>query len=143
MEAQELTKPIIESERVGQLHALARQYVLEGLGNKNFDAIPYANAVCLRAPLCPGGTANPITGKENLRNIWWAPLPDLLGEVKMLDSFVNQDLSAVCVEFHCQILLNPPVELRVMDRFQVNAEGKITDQENFFDPRDVTNPGWR
>ncbi len=33
--------------------------------------------------------------------------------------------------------------LRVIDRLQVNDEGKITSQENFFDPRDVTNPGWK
>jgi hypothetical protein len=25
----------------------------------------------------------------------------------------------------------------------VNEEGKIIEQENFFDPRDVTQPGWR
>jgi hypothetical protein len=32
--------------------------------------------------------------------------------------------------------------LRVADRFNVNEQGKITEQENHFDPRDVTNPGW-
>lgn len=143
MGTQLLTEKPQESARAAQLHALARQYVLEGLGEKNFDAIPYADEVTLRAPLCPGGTTHPLIGKENLRSIWWAPLPNLLGEVKVIDSYVNKDLSGVCVEFHCQILLDPPVELRIMDRFLVNTAGQIINQENFFDPRDVTHPGWR
>jgi len=39
--------------------------------------------------------------------------------------------------------VKPPATLRVADRFTVNAEGKIIEQENHFDPRDVTNPGWQ
>jgi hypothetical protein len=35
------------------------------------------------------------------------------------------------------------VMLRVADRFTVNCAGKIIEQENHFDPRDVTNPGWQ
>ncbi len=128
--------------RSAQLHALAREYVTEGLGKKNFDAIPYADDVTLRAPLLPGGSANPIAGRENLRTVWWAPLPGLLGDVEVLDTFVNQDLSAVTVEFLCGIT-DPQCTLRVVDRLKVNAEGKIVEQENFFDPRDVTNPGWQ
>lgn len=77
-----------------------------------------------------------------MRTEWRAPLPDLLGEVEVLDTFVNQALSAVTVEFHCDVV-NPPCRLRIVDRFKVNAEGEIAEQENFFDPRDVTNPGWR
>jgi hypothetical protein len=143
METQAIIEPQSALPKVAQLHALARHYVVEGLGKKNFDAIPYAGHVSLRTPLCPGGSVHPLTGKETLRSIWWAPLPNLLGDVQVVDSYVNQDLSGVCVEFHCQILLNPPVTLRLVDRFKVNADGQITAQENFFDPRDVTNPGWR
>lgn len=54
---------------------------------------------------------------------------------------VNKNLSAVTVEFHLEVLINPPVQLRILDRFTVNSEGKIIDQENFFDPRPLTNPG--
>lgn len=123
------------------LHSIARKYVTEGLGKKNFEAIPYAEDVVLRAPLCPGGSANPLKGKNNLREIWWAPLPGLLGNVQVLDTYVNKNLSAVTVEFHLEVLINPPVQLRILDRFTVNSEGKIIDQENFFDPRPLTNPG--
>jgi hypothetical protein len=130
------------SKRRAQLHAIARNYVTEGLGKKNFDAIPYDDNVSLRAPLCPGGSAVPLSGKERLREIWWAPLPKLVAGVQVRDTFVNENLTGVTVEFHCSIL-EPACTLRIFDRFKVNAEGKITEQENFFDPRDVTNPGWQ
>lgn len=60
----------------------------------------------------------------------------------MIDTYVNQDLSAVTVEFHLDIIA-PACTLRVIDRFVVDDEGCITAQENFFDTRDVTSPGWR
>lgn len=71
-----------------------------------------------------------------------APLPSLLGGVDFIDSYVNNDKTAITVEFHCRII-NPACTLRIMDRFTINDEGKISSQENFFDPRDITNPGWR
>lgn len=121
------------------LHQIARDYVTNGLSAKNFDAIPYDDHVILRAPLCPGGSEIPLTGKENLRNIWWAPLPSLVGKVELIDSYVNEENNAVSVEFHCEII-NPACVLRVVDRLIINAEGKIISQENYFDPRAVTNP---
>ena len=90
--------------KAGLLHDVARNYVLKGLGEKNFDAIPYDEGVLLRAPLNPGGSENVLIGKENLREKWWAPLPSLLGKVELIDSFVNDDCTATTVEFHCEIL---------------------------------------
>ena len=127
--------------RSAQLHALARRYVTEGLGQKDFAAIPYSEGVRLRAPLCPGGSNVPLIGREKLRTVWWAPLPQLIGQVEVLDTYINQDGTAVTVEFLCGIVA-PACTLRVIDRFMVDSEGRITEQENFFDPRDVTNPGW-
>ena len=121
------------------MHQLAKDYVVKGLGAKNFDAIPYADDVVLRAPLCPGGSQNPLFGKENIRQQWWAPLPSLVGDVTFLDSYVNEEETSVTAEFHCQIL-QPACVLRIIDRFKINEEGKIIEQENFFDPRPVTNP---
>lgn len=139
METRQGIDPVTRS---AQLHALARGYVTEALGKKNFDAIPYADHVALRAPLAPGGSAHPLVGRETLRTIWWAPLPGLIGDVEVLDTFVNQDLSAVAVAFLCRIT-SPPCTLRIVDRFKVDGEGEIIEQENFFDPRDVANPGWQ
>jgi len=124
------------------LHEIGRNYVLNGLGKLNFDAIPYSDEVTLRAPLCTGGSENPLKGKENLRTQWWSPLPSLLGGVEFIDSFVNTEKDSVAVEFRCRIV-DPACTLRVIDRFIINQEGLIIFQENFFDPRDVTNPGWR
>jgi hypothetical protein len=61
------------SQRADLLHHLARAYVTEALGKGNFDAIPYAESLTLRAPLCPGGSALPLSGRSNLRDKWWAP----------------------------------------------------------------------
>jgi len=126
--------------KAGLIHDVARRYVIKGLGEKNFDSIPYDERVILRAPLNAGGSENALIGKGNLREKWWAPLPSLLGKVKLIDSFVNENCTATTVEFHCEIL-NPACTLRVVDRFVINEEGKIIEQENFFDPRDLTHPG--
>ncbi len=56
-----------------------------------------------------------------------------------MDTYVNRDLTAVAVEFLCHIR-QPACTLRVVDRFTVDTAGRITGQENFFDPRDVTQP---
>lgn len=125
--------------RKDNLYKIAKTYVIDGLGGKNFDAIPYHEHVSLRAPLNPGGSESPITGRENLRNSWWAPLPELVKGTTFIDAFVNEEESAVAVEFYCDII-NPACRLRIIDRFKVNSDGMITDQENFFDPRAVTNP---
>jgi hypothetical protein len=126
--------------RSEQLHEVARIYVLKGLGEKNFDAIPYADNVELRVPLRQGGNENPLTGKENLREQWWAPLPGLLKSVDLVDTYVNKNETAVTAEFRCHIA-QPACTLRIVDRFHVNEAGQITSQENFFDPRDLTHPG--
>ncbi|WP_153797721.1 hypothetical protein [Foetidibacter luteolus] len=126
-------------ERAAMLHNIGKKYVVNGLGAKNFDAIPYDENVSLRAPLTAGGSWQPLTGKERLKNEWWGPLPTLVGKTELIDSFVNNDASAVTVEFHCEIL-NPCCTLRIIDRFKINEAGLITEQENFFDPRAVTNP---
>ncbi|MBX2820767.1 MAG: nuclear transport factor 2 family protein [Rhodothermaceae bacterium] len=138
----DIKKPVSNERRAARLHAIARGYVTEGLGKKNFEAIPYSENVVLRAPIAPGGSTNPLSGRETVRATWWAPLPDLVDEVEVVDSYVNEALSAVTVEFYCT-LSHPACTLRIVDRFIVNEDGEITGQENFFDPRDISHPGWR
>ena len=127
--------------RVDQLHAIGRSYVAS-LGAGDFESIPYTEDVELRAPLCPGGSTTPLIGRKSLKETWWAPLPGLVSGVEVIDSYVNKDHSGVVVEFRCRIDAMS-CTLRIIDRFTVNDAGEITSQENFFDPRDVTNPGWR
>lgn len=124
------------------LHEVARRYAEDGLGGKSFEAIPYHDKVSLRAPIAPGGSYKPIVGKENLRTQWWAPLPDLVRDVRLLNTYASKDLDAVAAELQVSIT-EPSCELRIIDRFTVDDEGRIVEQENFFDPRDLTSPGWR
>jgi len=67
-------------------------------------------------------SGTPLRGRENLRTRWWVPLPRLVESGEVLDTFVNGDLSAVTVEFHCRIV-DPPCPLRIVDRFRVNSGG--------------------
>jgi hypothetical protein len=131
-----------DSEKNAQLHNIVRKYVEEGLDKGNFDNIPYKDDVELRAPICPGGSARPLKGKEQLREIWWAPLPNLVERCEFVDSYVNESQTAATVEFYC-FLREPRTKLRIIDRFSIDENGEITAQENFFDPRDITHPGWQ
>lgn len=133
---------IDNASRKELLHRIASDYVTKGLGGKNFDAIPYHDEVEFRAPILPGGSEEPMVGCTNIKENWWAPLPDLISGTTLVDTFVNGELTMVTVEFHCHIT-NPKCTLRIVDRFEVDASGKIIRQENFFDPRDLTNPDWR
>ncbi len=131
-----------ESERKKQLHDLARSYVIDGLGAGNFEAIPYHENIELRAPIHPMGSQQPMNGRSFIKENWWTPLPGLVAGTDLLDTYVNEKLTRVTAEFFCHIK-EPACTLRIVDRFTVDNDGKITNQENFFDPRDITSPGWR
>jgi hypothetical protein len=131
-----------DTDRRSQLRETALAY-FEGLRRKDFEHIPYADNVELRAPLAPGGVENPISGRARVRDEWWAPLPGLLGEVEVLDLYFNDALTAAVGEARLEVLTDPPVFLRVADRFRIDDAGRIVEQTNHFDPRDLTNPGWR
>ena len=127
--------------RKEQLHKIASDYVINGLGAKNFEAIPYHEDIELRAPIHPQGSHYAMNGRDFIKENWWAPLPDLVEGTELIDTYTNKDLSKVTAEFFCHIK-NPSCTLRIVDRFSVNEVGQITNQENFFDPRDITSPGW-
>jgi len=129
-----------KAARKALLESIVRTY-FDALAKGNFDMMPYDDNVCLRAPLAPSGVQRPLVGKENLRQIWWAPLPSLIAGTKVCGIFFKDDLTAAVGEAEIEVA-NPRVTLRVADRFIVNEAGKIVEQTNYFDPRDVTNPGW-
>jgi hypothetical protein len=66
-----------------------------------------------------------------------------LGRVTRGRVYFDDELTGAIAEAEIEVLLDPPVVLRVADRFIVDESGRIKDQENHFDPRDVTNPSWR
>lgn len=134
-----------DSERRKRLESIAEAY-FQALQRKDFASIPYAEDVRLRAPLAPGGVNQPLVGKRALQEKWWQPLqPALEGlRVKILDHYINEQMTGIVTEAELTITaVKPSVTLRVADRFSVNESGKIVEQENHFDPRDVTNPGWQ
>ncbi|MFN8650595.1 MAG: nuclear transport factor 2 family protein [Gemmatimonadales bacterium] len=120
----------------------ASEAFFAALNSRNFEAIPYHEQVVFRAPIAPGGRHFPLLGRAALRTIWWPPLEPLLWEARIIAHYYNDDLTAIVTEADIHTR-NPRATLRVADRFTVDADGMIVEQENHFDPRDVTSPGWR
>jgi hypothetical protein len=127
--------------RKAQLRAASEAF-FAALNRKDFEAIPYDENVVFRAPIAPGGRHFPLIGREALRTIWWPPLIPILWEVTVIEHYFNEELTAIVTEADIHTR-NPRAALRVADRFVVDREGMIVAQENHFDPRDVTDPGWR
>ena len=116
-----------------QLKKISETY-FQALRDKNFNAIPFSDDIIFRAPLAPGGSGNPIKGKSDLFEKWWKPLePALEGvQIKVVDHYYNESLTEVVtkVEFYIAVM---GATLRGVDRFVINREGRIVEQENHFD----------
>jgi len=121
------------ANRKSQLMLTAEKY-FNALGNKNFFDIPFSDDIVFRAPIAPGGSGNPIHGKEALLEKWWEPLkPALEGiQIKIIDHYYNDSLSGLAIKADISIAALGAT-LRTVDLFIINDEGKITEQENHFD----------
>jgi hypothetical protein len=118
--------------RKSQLITAATAY-FEGLARKDFGSVPWADAVVFRGPLNPGGTEIPLRGRGSVVDFFTSLGPNL-GEVRIIGHFLNDDLTAIVTKAEVGIL-QPRCVLRVADLFEVDAEGRITSQENHYDPR--------
>ncbi|HEU4748841.1 MAG TPA: VOC family protein [Gemmatimonadaceae bacterium] len=123
------------ADRRAQLKAVADAY-FDGLSSKDLSRIPYAEDVRLRAPLAPGGAETAQVGPA-ARAFLEGVLP-LVGDITTVDYYLNDDLSGIATAALVQIK-SPATTLRVVDRFTVDGNGKIIEQENHYDPRGVTN----
>lgn len=116
-----------------QLKQVAETY-FQALRDKDFNAIPFSDDILFRAPLAPGGSGNPVNGKKELFEKWWKPLEPALdgAEIKIIDHYYNESLTEIAtkVEFYIAVM---GATLRAVDRFVINKEGKIAEQENHFD----------
>ena len=116
-----------------QLKKISETY-FQALRDKNFSAIPFSDDIAFRAPLAPGGSHNPIKGKQNVFEQWWKPLEPALdgAQIKIIDHYYNESLTELITkaEFYIAVM---GATLRAADRFIINEEGKITEQENHFD----------
>ena len=130
-----------ESARKSMLRGVAEAF-FAALNAKDFEAIPYAEHVVFRAPIAPGGRHFPLLGRAALRKVWWPPLEPVLWKADIVAHYYSDDFSAIVTvaDIHTR---NPKATLRVADQFVVDDAGLIVAQENHFDPRDVTSPGWR
>jgi hypothetical protein len=122
-----------DADRRKQLKKAAESY-FTALEKKSFTDIPYTEEVVLRAPIAPGGVHQPLSGKQDVFEQWWKPLePALEGvSITLIDHFYNEDLTSIATRADVT-LKGLKFTLRVLDRFVVDKEGKITEQENHFD----------
>jgi hypothetical protein len=128
--------------RKAQLRSVAETY-FASLARKTFEAIPYAEHVTLRSPLAPPDLAvpyelYPLNGRDAVL-AWFRGLASALGETRVRDYYFNDELTAIVVEAEVGIT-SPRGTLRVADRFTVDPEGRITEQENHYDPRPALPP---
>jgi catechol 2,3-dioxygenase-like lactoylglutathione lyase family enzyme len=116
-----------------QLKKISEVY-FQALRDKNFSAIPFSDDIAFRAPLAPGGAHHPIKGKKNVFEQWWKPLEPALDGVtiNIIDHYYNESLTGLVTKADITIAVLGAT-LRAADRFIINEEGKITEQENHFD----------
>jgi hypothetical protein len=119
-------------DRKSQLVAAATAY-FAGLASKDFASVPWAETIVFRGPLSPGGVESPLVGRDSALAFFNALGPKL-GEVRILTHFLNEDLTAIITKAEVSVL-EPTCVLRVADLFEVDTEGRITAQENHYDPR--------
>lgn len=107
------------AERKAWLRAAAEAF-LGALAQKDFAAIPYDDNVVFRAPIAPGGRHSPLMGKEAVRTIRWRPLVPMLWEVKVIEHYCNEELTAIVTEadIHSVTIaaVAAPVAFRPRDR---------------------------
>lgn len=130
----------MSTDRKNLLEKVSETY-FQALKSKDFKAIPFSDNIVFRAPLTPGGVQYPIKGKQDLLDQWWKPLePALDGiQIDVIDHFYNESLTQIITRADITIAALG-VTLRVADRFMVNEDGEITEQENHFDASPMKSP---
>lgn len=123
----------MKSDRKEELEKISKTY-FQALRDKNFAAIPFNDNIIFRAPLAPGGSYNPIKGKQAVFEQWWKPLEPALNDISIniIDNYYNDSLTELITK--ADITITPlGITLRTADRFIINSAGEITEQENHFD----------
>jgi hypothetical protein len=123
--------------RRAQMKRVAEVY-FEGMGKKDMSQVPWDDHVVLRSPLAPGGLDTPLVGRAAVLD-WFASLCPALGAMHVIEHYFNEKLTVIASRADVGIT-NPPCTLRVVDRFTINADGKIAQQENHYDPRPALPP---
>ena len=97
------------------------------------SAIPFSDDILLSA--CrPRWCHYPVKGEQEVIEKWWKPLePALEGVViNIVDHYYNESLTEVVLRADITIAALGAT-LRTADKFVINEDGKIIEQENHFD----------
>ncbi|MBC7855765.1 MAG: nuclear transport factor 2 family protein [Pirellulaceae bacterium] len=114
-----------------QMITVAESY-FRGLVRKDMSGVPWHENMEFRGPLAPG-YPEPLRGRAAVQS-WLSGLYPVLGEVRVLDHYINNAMTEIVTSAHVSIT-DPACILRVLDRFVVDESGLITQQENYYDPR--------
>lgn len=138
---------ILKKERKEKLISVVEDYI-EGIKKRDFSIIPYSDSVTMRSPFTKNGMSQQLKGKAQLYNDWWGPLllsPNSKEVVfKITDFYFNESLTSIVTEsIVTDYNAEPPATVYVAERFTVDELGKIVDQINHIDVRDVLTPGWQ
>ena len=125
------TSTVPSTGRRAALEAAAEAY-FNGLARKDLTIIPWHDDVIFRGPLAPG-FPEPMRGRRQVVE-WFTGLLPALGEVNILEHYCNESLTTVATRADVG-LVQPAATLRVIDRFVVDGQGRIVEQENHYDPR--------
>jgi hypothetical protein len=121
-----------DEARRTQLKSIAETY-FAALARRDVSSVPWHNDIVLRSPLAPEGLDVPLRGKPAVIQ-WFESLYPALGETRVIEHYFNEDLTVIATRAEVGIT-DPSCFLRVVDRFTVDAAGRITQQENHYDPR--------
>ena len=113
------------------LIAVAEAY-FSGLRTKDMSRVPWHDDLVFRGPLAPG-YPEPMMGRQAVQ-AWFSGLYPVLGDVRVIEHYINVSQTEIATRAEVAIT-QPKGVLRVLDRFVVDADGRITEQENYYDPR--------
>ena len=141
------TTKLIAKDKKEKLVSVVESYI-RGINEKDFTLIPYGDSISFRSPFTKNGMKFQLKGKDVLFNDWWKPLilrPDSKEVVfKLVDYYFNESLTSIIAEsIVTDYNAEPPATVYVAERFTLNEDGKIIDQSNYIDVRDVLTPGWQ
>src|SRR3954451_1716544 len=121
---------VVERRKV--LRSVVQAY-FDGLKSKDVSRVPWHDLISLRTPLAPGGADVPIVGIANVRDFFNGIAP-LVGDITVVEVYFSENGIGIAARADVSIV-QPACTLRVLDRFDIDAENRITEQENRFDPR--------
>jgi hypothetical protein len=124
--------PVADAARRAILRAAAEAY-FDALLTNDLTVVPWAEQVRVHTPIAPGGPAEPLIGRDQVRSFFAAIAPGI-DAVDVVTVYFSDDLRSVAA--HAIVgMSQPPCRLRVVDRFDLDDDGRIVVQENHFDPR--------